>query len=63
MGNAQLFAQRANLHLVQLGEGLDDLARGDHFLDQRHPVVMGLDGVRPLGAAGLDGVGVDGALT
>jgi hypothetical protein len=61
-GDLQRLAQLAHLGLVQLADRLDDAALGDQLLDDRHAVVMGLDHVRALGAAGLDRVGVDGAL-
>ena len=49
-------------HIEKRGQGFHHLALLDHAVDDRHAVVVGLDDVGAFGAAGLDGVGVDGAL-
>ena len=59
---AEPLAELPHFDFVKLGQRLDDAALLDHLLDQRHAVVVRLDGVRALGAAGLDGVRVDRAL-
>jgi hypothetical protein len=60
--DAERSPELAHLDLVEVGERLDDAPGRDHLLDHRHAVVVRLDGVGALRAAGLDGVGVDGAL-
>ncbi len=60
--DAELLSELADLDLVQVVQRLDHLSRRDHLLDNRHAVVVGLDDVGASGPAGLDAIGVDGAL-
>ena len=60
VGQAQLAADRAHLVLEQGAQGLDQLE--GHVLGQATHVVVALDVGRALAAAGLDDVGVQGAL-
>src|ERR1700689_5485205 len=61
-GNAQLFADLANFIFIKPRQRLDDAARVDQLLNSGDAIVMGLDHVGLRGAAGFDGVGINGAL-
>ena len=61
--DTKLSANFANFIFVKRGEGFDDAAGVDQRLDAGDAVVMGLDEIGFGGAAGFDGIGIDGALT
>ena len=60
VGEAELGAEGAHLVLEQAAEGLDQLEL--HVLGEAADVVVALDGGGAVAAAGLDDVGVEGAL-
>src|SRR4030088_205004 len=61
-GQAQFTADFADFVLIECTKGLDQAVAFEEFLDAGHAVVVGLDYRCFRGAAGFDGVGVNGAL-
>src|ERR1035438_1562256 len=60
---AKLAAQLAHLVLVKQAQRFDEAVLGNQLLNAGHAVVMGLDQIGFRRSAGLDRVGVNGALT